>query len=231
MTHLPSPKFDLYLRALHLLGEVSQQLRLSESLTARCQQLCEKHYQVFLQKYQIPRTILALIYLVSHDEREAVSLHVLEKILQGYNAKQNRGYIKRTADTINEHLGLKIKFFQPIDYLPVLLEKIQTSKLSKKRFRNLNLFFGGYFSLLERYSYQILDCLEKKDRVGRNPFTLTGSIIAGADTIVGSMFDRKHGVLNQRKIAEICEMNEYTMRDYYLKIVKPIIKLIDYKIS
>lgn len=230
MTYSSSPKFDLYLRALHFLGEVSQQLGLSEKSIARCRQLCEENWQEILRKDQIPRTILAYIYLVSHDNREVVSLRALEKILKSYNPKQNRKHIRQTVNDLNETLGLKIDFFQPIDYLPVVLEKINTSDLTATRFLKLKYFFDGYFPLLEQYSYQILDCLEKKDRVGRNPFTMAGAIIAGADIIVSRLFGRRRGVLNQHRIARIGEMNENTLRAYYIAIIKPIIEHMDLSI-
>ncbi|MHA1373332.1 MAG: hypothetical protein ACTSR7_03450 [Promethearchaeota archaeon] len=58
-------------------------------------------------------------------------------------------------------------------------------------------------------------------RGGRNPFILTGAIIYLADKLLAKEFNQK-AILTQKLISEATNIAEYSIRDHYVNLLKPI---------
>jgi len=67
----------------------------------------------------------------------------------------------------------------------------------------------------------ILTSLNKWERGGRNPFILTGAIIYLADKLLSKEYNQKT-VLTQKLISLATNIAEYSIRDHYVNLLKPI---------
>jgi len=63
--------------------------------------------------------------------------------------------------------------------------------------------------------------LTKWHRGGRNPFILTGAVIYLADKLLSKEFNQKT-VLTQKLISDATKIAEYSIRDHYVNLLKPI---------
>ena len=66
-----------------------------------------------------------------------------------------------------------------------------------------------------------LRSLTNWDRGGRNPFILTGAIIYLADKLLSKEFNQK-ALLTQKIISIATDIAEYSIRDHYVNLLKPI---------
>ncbi len=58
-------------------------------------------------------------------------------------------------------------------------------------------------------------------RGGRNPFILTGAIIYLADKLIAKE-NKQKSVLTQKVISEATKIAEYSIRDHYVNLLKPL---------
>ena len=70
-------------------------------------------------------------------------------------------------------------------------------------------------------SREILENLSQWHRGGRNPFILTGAIIYLADKLLAEENEHK-AVLTQNLISEATNIAEYSIRDHYVNLLKPL---------
>jgi transcription initiation factor TFIIIB Brf1 subunit/transcription initiation factor TFIIB len=75
--------------------------------------------------------------------------------------------------------------------------------------------------LLLKKSHYILKELPEWQRGGRNPFILTGAIIYLADRLLAKEFGSKN-ILTQKIISRSTKIAEYSIRDHYVNLLKPI---------
>jgi len=67
----------------------------------------------------------------------------------------------------------------------------------------------------------ILKVLSLERRGGRNPFILTGAIIYLADRLLAKEYSQK-AILTQYIISEGTSIAEYSIRDHYVNLLKPL---------
>lgn len=89
--------------------------------------------------------------------------------------------------------------------------KEKESKLSKKDYQNE----------LTKMSSEILKRLSDVKRGGRHPFILTGAVIYLADWLLSIKFNQKK-ILTQKIVSEATKIPEYSIRDHYTNLLKPI---------
>ena len=68
---------------------------------------------------------------------------------------------------------------------------------------------------------EILYNLNSWQRGGRNPFILTGAIIYLADKLLARQYNQK-AILTQKIISEATKIAEYSIRDHYVNLLKPL---------
>ncbi|MFX1535770.1 MAG: hypothetical protein ACFFDI_16270, partial [Promethearchaeota archaeon] len=88
-----------------------------------------------------------------------------------------------------------------------------------KKNRKINVFFLE----LRKEVQKILKDLIAEKRSGRNPYILASAVIVGADVLMSVKRGRKTGTLSQAIIAKVCGVAEFTLREHYLKIIRPLI--------
>ena len=68
--------------------------------------------------------------------------------------------------------------------------------------------------------YEILQKLSSWERKGRNPFILTASVIYLAEKLLAKELNHK-SVFTQELISKATNIAEYSIRDHYVKVLKP----------
>jgi len=67
---------------------------------------------------------------------------------------------------------------------------------------------------------RILNLLNQKIRGSRNPYILAGAIVYGSDKLIARENNKK-SILTQSIASRAMEIPEYSIRDHYVKLVKP----------
>ena len=109
------------------------------------------------------------------------------------------------------------------DYLIRLVDDVMNHGCLKERIEKK----GVSFSVIEFKNELTVKCREilRKlplwHRGGRNPFILTGGIIYLADKLLAKDYNHK-SVLTQGIISEATGIAEYSIRDHYVNLLKPL---------
>ncbi|MFX1394619.1 MAG: hypothetical protein ACFFAH_13720, partial [Promethearchaeota archaeon] len=109
------------------------------------------------------------------------------------------------------------------DYLTRLIDNVlKHRELEERLLKKGNFWSKKEFQIsLTLKCREILKHLTLNYRGGRNPFILTGAIIYLADKLLAKHYKQK-AVLTQKIISEATKIAEYSIRDHYVNLLKPL---------
>ncbi|MEM3593805.1 MAG: hypothetical protein QXS27_03665, partial [Candidatus Jordarchaeaceae archaeon] len=110
------------------------------------------------------------------------------------------------------------------EYLPRIVSDIVSSPLVENRLRERFLTAEEYRNLLLQKSYSILTEIDSANRGGRNPYIFAVSTVYCADRMLSKKTGKKP-ILTQKILAKIAKVAEYSIRDHYTSVLKPLILL------
>lgn len=223
---------DSNYRAFRLLNSICGVLELPWQVKIDAARIIRKCSGKLPSKVRMAETVAASIYLAtrlsSYNLRTSKLLEVFEKETITVLGKQ----MLFAAYCIKSLIGFSLKPCRSEDYLESVLSKIQNSEDISNRLKSKNMKPDQYIILLRRISRFLLTKIPPHSRGGRNPYALAGATVAGADTIIARINSQKRGIITQKNIAKLSEIAEYTLREHYLVIVKPVVqKIVEQQIN
>ncbi|MFX0126434.1 MAG: hypothetical protein ACFFAE_22645, partial [Candidatus Hodarchaeota archaeon] len=89
-----------------------------------------------------------------------------------------------------------------------------------------------YFICLKLGAKKLFLNFPKTNRGGRNPFILAASIIIASDILLARQVlfphcylrSSKRGILTQKHLANLLNIAEFTLREHYLLLAKPLLE-------
>ncbi|MHA2298083.1 MAG: hypothetical protein ACXAEU_05145 [Candidatus Hodarchaeales archaeon] len=217
---------ELNYRAFRLLNSICGVLELPWQVKIDAARIIRKSSGKLPSKVRMADMVSASIYmstrLSSYNLRTSKLLEAFEKESITIRGKQ----MLFAAYCIKSLIGFSLKPCKSEDYLESVLSKIQNDQEVTKRLKTKNVKPDQYIILLRRISRFLLTKIPPHSRGGRNPYALAGATVAGADTIIARINNQKRGLITQKKIARLSDIAEYTLREHYLVIVKPVVQKI-----
>ncbi|MBD3193688.1 MAG: hypothetical protein GF317_01435 [Candidatus Lokiarchaeota archaeon] len=152
-----------------------------------------------------------------------ININEISKAFQNFGHRVNPRLILRDGLKYKNHLAVKSEPHQCEDYLNRLISEVISHEIIEKRLKKKGLtwsieMFKNKLTLMSR---KILTKLTKWKRGGRNPFILTGAVIYLADKLLAEKYNQK-SVLTQKLISEATDIAEYSIRDHYVNLLKPL---------
>lgn len=150
----------------------------------------------------------------------------IKEIAQGFvdmGHRVNPRLMLRDGLVYKRHLNTNTVHHKSEDYISRLLNAVINHELLEKRLekKQSSLSKEEYLNKLTLMCRNILRNFNTWKRGGRNPFILAGSIIYLADRILAKKLGQK-AVLTQTLISEATTIPEYSIRDHYVNLLKPI---------
>jgi transcription initiation factor TFIIIB Brf1 subunit/transcription initiation factor TFIIB len=152
-----------------------------------------------------------------------ITINEISKAFQNFGHRVNPRLILRDGIKYKHHLNDDTKPHRSEDYLIRLIDEVIKHKSLKERLMKKEVLWSEneFQNNLIRKCRQILKKLPLWQRGGRNPFILTGAIIYLADKLLAK--DNKHkSILTQKIISEATKIAEYSIRDHYVNLLKPM---------
>lgn len=170
--------------------------------------------------------VLALsIFMCTRVEGNYNSISILEiaQVFTQLGHHVTPRLILRARVRYGKYFNIEIVPNNPNRYFPRFIENLLVNKEFLARFNR------DSYEDLNRYRLQlnlavihIMKFLPPKLYLGRNPVILASALIYAADRIIaknrGSMV-----ILTQKIVADSTNVAEYSLRDHYVKIVKPVL--------
>ncbi|MFX0095357.1 MAG: hypothetical protein ACFFBD_26720 [Candidatus Hodarchaeota archaeon] len=213
-------------RALRMLNALMGVLELASSTKDDAAILFQKTEAKLEGHVYIAEMIAGAVYLsVRTNSTENLQLKDLMQACEnaGLNVRSNK--IIQAAALIRKITGRQIKVPSPSDYFEKVYNKITQNKEVLTRLQRHGLSVEEYRNHLRATAKDILDRVKHATRGGRNPYITTSAIFIGADILLArSQRNKRVGLVPQSRMAKICEVAEFTLREHYLRIIKPILK-------
>ena len=152
-----------------------------------------------------------------------ITIAEISDSFQNFGHRVNPRLILRDGIRYKQHLASDCAPHKSEDYITRLINDVirhpdlderltkKGNEFSKKEFENRLTIMGR----------GILKNLTSSRRGGRNPFILAGAIIYLADKLVAKQ-DGQKAVLTQKIISEATKIAEYSIRDHYVNLLKPL---------
>jgi transcription initiation factor TFIIIB Brf1 subunit/transcription initiation factor TFIIB len=152
-----------------------------------------------------------------------ITINEISKAFQNYGHRVNPRLILRDGLEYKKYLRIENTPHKSEDYINRLVNEIINYRLMDERLKKKNSPWTKkkYQMLLLKKSHYILKELPGWQRGGRNPFILTGAIIYLADRLLAKEFGSKN-ILTQKIISRSTKIAEYSIRDHYVNLLKPI---------
>lgn len=220
-----SGQLKLY-RALHLINRIHGNLDLPDSIKEEASKIYRLSYQKVQNQIRIPIFVPACIYLATRLMNYNLLLKDILISCEKLNLIVKGKTLIAAASEIKSTLKLQIRATRPEEYLEKTIISLCNNLEVIKRLRNNHIGSYEYSIKLRQISNKILNELTINKRGGRNPFILAAASVAGADIIISKTLGKKRGLSTQKLVAKSCNIQEYTLREHFIKIIKPIINSI-----
>jgi len=152
-----------------------------------------------------------------------ININELSEAFQNFGHRVNPRLILRDGLKYKIHLNKNATPHKSEDYLIRLIDQVINHNDLDLRLKNKGCLWGKseYRMRLINKSQKILKKLSSWDRGGRNPFILTGAVIYLADKLLAEQY-RYKSILTQRLISDSTNIAEYSIRDHYVNLLKPL---------
>lgn len=152
-----------------------------------------------------------------------ITINEISGAFQNFGHRVNPRLILRDGIKYKRYLNNDSIPHKSEDYLIRLVDEVTKHKCLKERIEKKAVIW----SKSELQNKLIIKCREiLRDlpmwkRGGRNPFILMGAIIYLADKLLANEYNQKT-ILTQKIISEATNIAEYSIRDHYVNLLKPI---------
>ena len=212
-------------RIFRILNDIKSYLDLSKYVKDRAAYFYRKIIKYEKRIRNHVSLIAFCIFYASREESQnsPISLGELCDIFQKLGHRVNSRLIIRDTLQYQSILGKKNVAHHSNDFLQRYINQIINSAefINWIHSKHIHLEVEKYTQLLLKTSVLILKELSKTIKNGRNPVILAGTTIYCADKIIA----KKNGVrklLTQKIVSRATGIAEYSIRDHFVKIFKPI---------
>lgn len=152
-----------------------------------------------------------------------ITINEISKAFQNFGHRVNPRLILRDGIRYKRHLNNGSTPHKSEDYLIRLVDDVVKHNCLQERLMKKRVSWSktDFQNKLIGRCREILKQLPLRHRGGRNPFILTGAIIYLADKLLAKECDQK-AILTQKIISEATDIAEYSIRDHYVNLLKPI---------
>lgn len=227
-------------RGYHLLNTICSTLQITDITKADALFLFQKVQSHLKKQMKLSSMILGSLYLAIRSRKENIELARL------VNATQNQGYsilgkdIIKAASLIRQHAKIRVSYVKSEEYLDNIICRLQRDdNIHKKLKKRINGEKNEYFQRLKLGARKLLLNFPKSNRGGRNPFILAAAVIVASDIMLARKVIFPHcykkisrrGILTQKYIAKSLSIAEFTLREHFLLLAKPLMEEVSINLS
>ena len=212
-------------RIFNILSKISIYLNLNKNIrnnAAYYYKKIIKHEQKVINNISL--IAFCIFYAARKEYHNApITINEISQAFQNFGHRVNPRLILRDGVRYKKYLSKKSKPHQSEDYLIRLINDIfNQNDLSQRLIKKKIAWTKEDFqNKLTQKCREILGKLTNWHRGGRNPFILTGAVIYLADKLLAQESYQKT-ILTQKFISDATNIAEYSIRDHYVNLLKPL---------
>ncbi|MFX0094133.1 MAG: hypothetical protein ACFFBD_20515 [Candidatus Hodarchaeota archaeon] len=223
--HSNEPNKKRLYRALRILSRIVGTLELSGAIKEDSAKLFRLSENKLTGIVFIAEMIGGAIYLsIRTNSNENLRLKKLVEAFtnNGYNVRPNK--ILEAAALIRKEVKRPLRILRPIDYYETILSKISQDSRVIQTLEKKKMIPEIFFQDIRSSYHLFLKKITLERREGRNTYVLACATFVGADMLLAhTQKNRKSSFIPQNLLANVLDVAEFTLREHFLKIVKPMI--------
>ncbi len=212
-------------RVLNVLSELSLYLNLNKNI----RNMAAYYYKKIIKNEKkvinnISLIAFCIFYAARKENHNApISIKEISEAFQKYGHRVNARLILRDALKYKHHLSNNSIPHMSEHYIIRLVSDVINYNGLEKRLekKGSTMSKKDYQMNLIKKCQEILKSLPMSLRGGRNPFIMAGGTLYTADVLLAKEFNHKP-ILTQKFISESTKIAEYSIRDHYIKLFKPV---------
>ncbi|MHA1213901.1 MAG: hypothetical protein ACTSR2_03280 [Candidatus Hodarchaeales archaeon] len=219
-------------RCSNLLNGVCSLLEITNSTKADALYLFKTVQSQLIKDLKLSKLVFGALYLALRSRKENIELSKLVKVIQkqGYSI-QGKDIIK-AASLIRQNVKLRVSYVKSEAYLENIICTLQRdNRIITKITSKIAVDSEEYFQYLRISAKKIFSTFPLSQRGGRNPFILSAAVIIASDILLAQkkLFpvcykrSSKRGILTQKYVSQILNIAEFTLREHYLLVIKPLV--------
>ncbi|MFX1511279.1 MAG: hypothetical protein ACFFCQ_01695 [Promethearchaeota archaeon] len=207
-------------RGLRILNAVGATLEIPESVRSESCYLLRKALKDPTLKSTVLELVAGSLYLAIRITKVTVRLQDI------ISAFEQRGHIIEGKKLLKAAVGIKKltgKAIQPTraeDFINKAIEAICLSSKVKTSCAKRSVPIDQFRCTLRIKTRDLLKSFPPNRRGGRNPYIFVCAMLVAADKLLAKENNRPT-ILTQRLVAQECQVAEYSLREHYLKLIKP----------
>ncbi|MFX0185144.1 MAG: hypothetical protein ACFE95_18840 [Candidatus Hodarchaeota archaeon] len=219
-------------RGYHFLTRICSALEITEAAKADALFLFQKVHSHLCNELKLSNIIMGSLYLSIRSRRENIELArlVTAALNQGYSVPGKN--VIKAASLIRQYARIRVCHVKSEEYLDSILCRLQRDIDILNRIDRKIREKNEYFHCIKLGAKHLLLNFPIAERGGRNPFILAASIIIASDILLARHIIYPHcyyrpsrrGILTQKKIADLLKIAEFTLREHYLLLAKPLME-------
>jgi len=212
-------------RVFNILNKISTYLNLNMNIRKNAAYFYKK---ITKNEKRVINNISLIAFCIFYATRKEfhnapVTITEISEAFQNFGHRVNPRLILRDGIKYKTHLTKNSSPHNCEDYLARLINNVINHKIIKNRMKKKGVFWSpkeleDHLTIMSR---KILKKLTSWNRGGRNPFILTGAVIYLADKLIAEEQNQK-SILTQKIISEATKIAEYSIRDHYVNLLKPL---------
>ncbi|MHA1974983.1 MAG: hypothetical protein ACTSW1_18480 [Candidatus Hodarchaeales archaeon] len=219
-------------RCSNLLNSVCGLLEITTSTKADALYLFKTVQFQLIKELKLSKLVFGALYLALRSRKENIELSRLVKVIQKQGFSIQGKDIIKAASLIRQNVKLRVSHVKSEEYLENIICTLQRdSKIINKIKNKIAVDEEEYFQYLRISAKKIFSFFPSSQRGGRNPFILSAAVIVASDILLAqkklfpSCYKRtsKRGILTQKYISQILNIAEFTLREHYLLVIKPLV--------
>ena len=212
-------------RILNILNKISIYLKLNKNIKNNAAYYYKK---ILRNEKKVINNISLIAFCIFYAAREEnhnapITINEIARAFQNFGHRVNPRLILRDGLTYKKYLNKETKHHKSEDYMVRLINQVINYDDLDDRLKKKEIKWSKfeYEKILTFKCKKILQNLSYWERGGRNPFILMGAIIYLADKLIGRDYNQKT-VLTQKIISQATGIAEYSIRDHYVNLLKPL---------
>ncbi len=211
-------------RILSILNRVSCYLRLNKHVVDDTAYFYKK---ILKNEGKVKNNVCVLalcIFMCSRSEtnKDPIGINDISEIFNQLGHHITPRLILRSRVRYGKYFNLDLAPVNPNRFIPKLIESLLENKEFVEKFKTESCedIEDYRLELMKTIEY-IISKLPSKLYIGRNPIILASALIYAADRLIA----RKYGnrvILTQKMVSDSANVAEYSLRDHFVKIIKPI---------
>ncbi len=220
-------------RGYSYLCAICSALQITDAAKADALFLFRKVHYDLKGRLKLSCIVIGSLYLAIRSRHENIELVRLVRTAQNQGHSILGKDIVKAASHIRQYARIQVGYVKSEEYLDNIICRLKNNEDIRARLSKRSKLTVNEFShYLKLGANKILAKFPSSLRGGRNPFILAAAIIVAADILLARhvLFPQcylkrsRRGILTQKYIASTLEIAEFTLREHFLLLAKPLLE-------